>query len=107
MDHEALEIAAENARLNGVAERLELVHGGPDAVRGSWPLVVANVLAAPLIDMAPVLVQRVGSGGFLMLSGIAKSLESEVLQAYRHFGMRSIDSSTRAGWTALLVQASW
>jgi hypothetical protein len=84
-----------------------LVPGGPDAVEGTWPLVVANVLAAPLIEMAPTLVRRLGPRARLILSGIPWSLESEVRQAYQHLGVRHIASRTRAGWTALIAQASW
>jgi ribosomal protein L11 methyltransferase len=107
IDADALKIAAEHARLNNLADRLQFVLGGPDAVAGTWRLVVANVLAAPLIDMAPVLVRRVGSGGRLILSGIASSLESEVRLAYERLGMRHIRSETRAAWTVLVAQASW
>jgi ribosomal protein L11 methyltransferase len=107
IDADALNIAAENARLNNLAARLRLVHGGPDAVRGVWPLVVANVLGAPLIEMAPVLVRRVANSGRLILSGIPPSLESEVRQAYERLGMRHIRSRTHAGWTVLVLQASW
>ena len=107
IDANALNIAAENARLNNLAERLQLVLGGPDVVGGVWPLVVANVLAAPLIEMAPVLIRRVGNGGRLILSGIAWSLESDVRQTYDRLGMRHIRSETRGGWTILVVQASW
>ena len=107
IDPAALAAAAENARRNNLADRLRLVPGGPDAVEGNWPLVVANVLAAPLIDMAPVLVRRVASRGRLILSGISWSLEPEVRQAYRHLGMRHTGSNTRAGWTVLTAQASW
>src|SRR5262249_8430889 len=107
IDAEALNIAAENARLNNLADRLHLVFGGPDAVGGTWQLVVANVLAAPLIEMAPVVVQRLGSSGRLILSGIPWSLEFEVRRTYQHLGMRHVRSETRAGWTVLVVQASW
>jgi ribosomal protein L11 methyltransferase len=86
---------------------LQLVLGDPAAVEGTWPLVVANVLAAPLMDMAPVLVRRVGGRGRLVLSGIPWSLISEVRQTYQHLGMRPIGSQTRAGWTVLIMQASW
>src|SRR5205085_11319838 len=92
IDADALKIAAEHARLNNMADRLELVLGGPDVVDGGWPLVVANVLAAPLIEMAPVLVRRVGSRGRLILSGVPWSLESEVKQTYERFGMRHLRS---------------
>jgi ribosomal protein L11 methyltransferase len=104
---DALIIAADHARLNNLADRLQLVLGGPDAVTGTWRLVVANVLAGTLIDMAPVLVRRVGSGGRLILSGIPWSLESEVRQAYQQLGMRHVRSETRDAWTVLVTQASW
>lgn len=107
IDAAALEAAAENARLNHLADRLQLALGGPDAVDGAWALVVANILAAPLIEMAPVLVRRIANRGQLILSGIPSSLESEVRQAYRHLGMRHIGSATRAGWVLLILQASW
>jgi ribosomal protein L11 methyltransferase len=107
IDADALKIAVEHARLNNLADRLQLVLGGPDVVGGVWGLVLANVLAAPLIEMAPVLVRRVGSRGRLILSGIPWSLESEVLQTYQQLGMRHIRSETRAGWTVLVAQASW
>jgi ribosomal protein L11 methyltransferase len=107
IDAAALKIAAEHARLNNMADRLELLLGGPDVVSGVWPLVVANVLAAPLIEMAPVLVRRVGSGGRLIISGIPWSLESEVLRIYQRLGMRHVRSEARAGWTVVVVQASW
>jgi ribosomal protein L11 methyltransferase len=107
IDANALEIAAEHSRLNGMEDRLKLVLGGPDVVEGVWPLVVANVLAAPLIAMAPVLVRRVANRGRLILSGIPSSIESEVRRAYEHLGMRHIRSETRAGWTVLVLQASW
>jgi ribosomal protein L11 methyltransferase len=107
IDADALKIAAGHARLNNLSERLQLVLGGPEVVSGVWPLVIANVLAAPLIEMAPVLVRRVGSRGRLILSGIPSSLESEVWLAYQRLGMRNIRSETRSGWTVLVVEASW
>jgi ribosomal protein L11 methylase PrmA len=107
IDADALRVAAENARLNNLSHRLQLVLGGPDILDGTWPLVVANVLAAPLIEMAPVLVRRLGHGGTLILSGIPRSLESEVRQTYLRFGMRHIRSEGRDDWTVLVSQASW
>jgi ribosomal protein L11 methyltransferase len=107
IDPDALNVAVKNARLNGLQDRLQLSHGGPDAVTGVWPLVIANVLAAPLIEMAPVLVPRVGNRGRLILCGIARSLESEVLQTYQRLGMRHVRSETRGEWTVVVVQATW
>lgn len=107
IDDEALRIAAENARINALDERLQLTRGGPETVTGTWPLVLANVLAAPLIEMAPALVRRVGHHGQLVLSGISTSVEPDVDHAYRRLGMRRVRVTSRAGWVALVLQASW
>ena len=107
IDREALQIAQDNARINTLEDRLQLAHGGPEAVDGAWPLVLANVLAAPLIEMAPALVQRVAHHGQLLLSGVPSSVEPDVDHAYRHLGMRRVRATSRRGWVALLLQASW
>jgi len=107
IDADALKTAAENARLNHVEDRLQLVCGSPDGLDGVWPLVVANVLAAPLIEMAPSLVRRIAPRGTLILSGIPSSLESDVAKPYQRSGMRIIRSESRSGWTMLVAQVSW
>ena len=107
VDEDALRVAAENARLNELGDRLWLVRGGPEAVAGTWPLVVANIVAAPLVEMAPDLVRRVGHHGRLVLSGIPSSAEQDVDRAYRRLGMRRVSVKSRAGWIALVMQASW
>ena len=107
LDVEALRAAAENARLNALDRRLQLACAGPDAVAGTWPLVVANLLAAPLVELAPVLVRRVGHHGRLVLSGIRSSVEPNVDRAYRRLGMQHVRAQSRAGWSTLVLQASW
>ena len=72
IEDEALRVAAENARINALDQRLQLTRGGPEVVTGTWPLVLANVLPGPLIEMAPALVRRVGHHGQLVLSGIPR-----------------------------------
>ena len=107
VDAEALVVAAENARINGLGDRLQLMQGGPETVTGTWPLVLANVLPGPLIEMAPALVRRVGHLGELVLSGIPVSVEADVDRVYRRLGMRRVRANARAGWVAIVLQASW
>lgn len=107
IDDEALRVAAANARINDVSERLHLVLGGPATIAGTWPLVLANVLAAPLIEMAPALVQRIAHHGRLVLSGIPLDVESDTEQSYRHLGMHLVRTVRRSGWSAVIMQASW
>lgn len=107
IDPKALAVAADNARLNGLEGRLQLLRGGPDAVDDRFPLVLANVLAAPLMDMAATLVQRVGHGGELVLSGVHSAVASDVERTYRRLGMRHVRTETRGGWSMLLLRPSW
>jgi ribosomal protein L11 methyltransferase len=107
IDDDALGAATENARINGLAERVQFVRGGPDTIVGTWPVVLANVLAAPLIEMAPSLARRVGRQGRLVLSGIPRSVEPDVDRAYRRLGMHRVAVRSRAGWVAIVLRAGW
>lgn len=107
VDADAVRATFANARLNDVAARLRVVHGGPDVVDGRWPLVVANILAAPLIELAPLLASRVAHAGRLVLSGMPVAVQEDVARAYRRVGMHVLDVRTRAGWCALVCGASW
>lgn len=107
IDEQAVRVAADNACRNGMRERLTLGRGGPEVLTGTWPLVVANVVAASLIEMAPALVQRVGHRGTLLLSGVARGVDDEVARVYRRLGLHHLHTTARAGWTALMLQASW
>lgn len=107
LDASAILVAGENAQLNGVAGRLHLIEGTPADLDGTWPLIFANVLAAPLLEMAHALVRRVGHRGRLVLSGIPWSMSTDVERAYQRLGMRPVRTETREGWSAVVVDASW
>lgn len=116
IEDEAVRVAAENARINGMEGRLHLVCGGPEAVAGTWALILANVLAAPLIEMAPTLVRRLGHRGRIVLSGIPVSVEDDVRRAYVRQGLQEIGIGgpegpphimRREGWVALVFEAGW
>jgi ribosomal protein L11 methyltransferase len=86
-DPQALEVAAENARLNGLKLHAALPQ---DLAPGTWDLVLANILAGPLVALAPELAARTRQGGLLLLSGILDSQAAEVSAAYRkNFSMKN------------------
>ena len=107
VDPAVVRAAEENARLNGVSDRFRGVCGSAGAVDGAWPLIVANIRAAELIEIAPLLVQRLASGGSLVLSGIQESMSAEVSRAYRRMGTTQLTVNERGGWVALLFRAAW
>jgi ribosomal protein L11 methyltransferase len=81
-DPQALEASEENARRNGLGERLR-VYLPDDEPRIPADLLLANILAAPLIDLAPQLARRVRPGGAILLSGILQEQAEAVAAAYR------------------------
>ncbi len=92
IDALAVKIAAENARLNGVASRLRtIVAAGTRhrSIRASAPfdLVVANILAAPLQRLAPSVAPIVAPGGRLILSGLLAGQRERVVAAYGQQGI--------------------
>lgn len=70
IDELAVEIAAENIRLNGVSDRITLGVDDIAMLRGTFGVVVANLTSKVLIDHRSQLEALVGPGGFLIMSGI-------------------------------------
>jgi ribosomal protein L11 methyltransferase len=83
-DPQALAATADNARRNGVANSVGIF--APDAAPGlRADVVIANILAAPLIELAALLADRTKPGGTLVLSGILAPQSAIVETAYRPF----------------------
>jgi ribosomal protein L11 methyltransferase len=93
IDPEALETAAANAADNQV--RLGC-YSTEDLPSGQYDVVVANILAQPLIALAPLLCGRLKPGGRIALSGILDSQAAEVAQAYGEVGAQT--SRVEDGW---------
>jgi ribosomal protein L11 methyltransferase len=74
--------AIEATRANALANGVEIAAGTPDDAVAPYQLVVANILAAPLKLLAPVLSALVDSGGRLVLSGVLARQADELRAAY-------------------------
>jgi ribosomal protein L11 methyltransferase len=97
IDPAAIVAARANAAANGVV--LQAV-GTPDAARGPYALVLANILATPLKLLAPVLAKLVGPGGDLLLSGVLERQAEDLRAAYA--GWCALDTSDlEDGWVLL------
>lgn len=87
-DSDAVRVANENARINGVQNRFEALSNGEFAVcrnskRETAQVVVANILASALIDLVDILTGIVSDDGMLILSGILPDQVEPVLDAYQ------------------------
>ncbi|MDH3586530.1 MAG: 50S ribosomal protein L11 methyltransferase [Gammaproteobacteria bacterium] len=81
IDVQAVTATRENAAQNGVQDRLT-VSAPEREIDGQFDVVLANILAGPLVELAGSISDRVRSGGQLALSGILSEQAPEVLEAY-------------------------
>lgn len=104
IDPEACRVAAENARHNGVSDRME-VTGRPLAqLAGKFDLVLANILAEENIRLAGELVGRLAPGGALVLSGILREKEEAVAAAFAAFALNGPQITRQEEWSCLLYR---
>ncbi|MGB3389684.1 MAG: 50S ribosomal protein L11 methyltransferase [Pseudaminobacter sp.] len=106
IDPVATKVAADNAKLNGVPDLVETYTASSFddpifAERGPFDLIVANILAGPLIELAPQLPQHLKAGGSIILSGILERQHDAVRTAYVGQGCRHIETIAREGWVTL------
>jgi ribosomal protein L11 methyltransferase len=99
LDPQALLATEENAARNGVAARIQVALPEAGSV-GPFDLLVANILSGPLIDLAPVLMARLGPGAPFALSGILAAQAAEVAAAYAPFAAMS-PPVARGDWVRL------
>lgn len=81
IDPQAITASRQNALDNGVSDRLRLTTNTDDCC-GEYAVVMANILAGPLIDMAKDLSKRTMHGGTIVLSGILAEQIGEVTDAF-------------------------
>lgn len=100
IDPQAIQATRDNAVANGVSDRLTTVD--PERRVEPFPadLVLANILARPLIELAPQLSATIRSGGALVLAGLLDRQADEVRAAYAPWFDFEPDHC-RDGWTRL------
>lgn len=106
IDPIAVTVAAENAMKNGVAEHIvtATAEGFDHPIFRSYTpfdLIVANILANPLMELAPSIKAHLAPGGSIVLSGILDSQHDAVLAAYQAQGLTHQKTLHRESWVAI------
>jgi len=97
------EAAVSSTRLNAEANGVRLNAGLPDAAKGHYGTVLANILATPLKVLAPLLCSHVASGGSLVLAGILERQADELKQAYAPYAALEV-SDSEDGWILMTAR---
>src|SRR5439155_4211681 len=114
IDPVAIHVAEENARANAVPSgrapgQIELIvapglrHRRLRA-RAPFDLILANILAGPLIELAPSLAAALATGGTLILAGLLDHQAEGLTAAYRRRGLMLQHSILRGDWPTLLLR---
>ena len=99
IDPQALLATHENAERNGVGDRVRVTDDRA-CLEASADVLVANILAGPLVDLAPLLAERVRRGGRIALSGLLIEQLDAVTAAYQPWFDMSL-TGARDGWVLL------
>ena len=103
-DPTALKVARGNVRVNGVERRIRLANWKLDQVYGSFAVVVANLTAETIVDLAAPLEERVAGDGYLVLSGILQPKARQVLSRFCPSRFLPVRQSREKEWVTLLLQ---
>ncbi|SIN86622.1 [LSU ribosomal protein L11P]-lysine N-methyltransferase [Parasphingorhabdus marina DSM 22363] len=114
VDPVAVEVCKRNAALNGLETGCSrhgitmVASNGLDhrAIRQRAPydLIIANILARPLIGLAPQVAAAAAPGSTLILAGLLTEQQEELVGAYRHNGFRLVESRKQDQWPCLVLQ---
>lgn len=114
IDRVCLRVIGDNAAANhvrlgaGAGELTMLIADGMDhpllEVRGPYDLVIANILAGPLIALAPDFARALVPGGHLLLAGLLETQEARVRAAYRRAGLRLAARRVEGDWSILWLR---
>lgn len=109
IDEVSARIAGENAEANGAGAFVSSVHApGFDhpvfAERAPFDLIVANILAGPLVALAPDVARHLAPDGVVVLSGLMTPEEPTVRDAYVAEGLTLASSGRIDGWSTVVLR---
>lgn len=109
IDPEAVAVARENARRNRLAARIRFAVGNGMKTplvrsRAPYDLIVANILARPLVRMAGAVAMALAPGGIAVFSGLIVADASWVESAAHAHGLGRIRRVVRDGWATLVLR---
>jgi ribosomal protein L11 methyltransferase len=109
IDPLSVRVAAENARLNATGNLVETVRATGFSApqfrrRKPFDLVLANILANPLRQLATPMAQHLAPSALVILSGLLTHQASGVIAAYRARGLVPLQHLRIEGWSSLLLR---
>jgi ribosomal protein L11 methyltransferase len=103
-DPTAIKEAEKTIRINGIDNGIDVRCGGIEKLGGTFSIVVANITAEVLTQLAGQLASRLKKDGYLVLSGILEEQASAVHDAFASLGFKKCKAYQKEGWMALVLR---
>lgn len=103
IDEDAVTVTRENAALNNVKDRLNAFQADGLSAQNEYDLIFANILAGPLLGLAPDIVRALAPKGKVILSGILEEQADTLIAAYQKAGLQLDSHDILAGWSTLIM----
>lgn len=100
----AIEATRHNAHINEVIDLIVIEHGDVRCVRGTYDLVLANILAPVLLSDADDIAARVAARGTLIVSGFTDARRPDIIARYSTLGLFLREATELEGWLALQLE---
>ncbi len=104
IDPDAVVVARENLALNELSDRVECGTAPLEALTENFDIILANILAEELVRLAPFLIDRLHSGGALILSGILGEKEQLVRRGFDTRPLEYCQTASAGEWVAMLYR---
>jgi ribosomal protein L11 methyltransferase len=106
LDHDpvAIRVAKKNVERNRVKAVVKLLNSRLEALDGTFKIIVANLTAETIVDLAAELKDRLAPGGYIILAGILGPKVAQVLAQFTSTSMVLLRRKHKEEWTTLLLK---
>jgi len=104
IDAVAIEVAQEHANINNVLLDLEVIDGVKSlGISEKYDIILANILARPLIEIAQDIAMLVADGGIVILSGFLENQMDDIIESYEKYNLYKLRHFNKNSWITLIL----
>lgn len=104
IDPDAVSVTIRNAQVNDVGSKIIAVQADGIPNAGPFDLIFANILAGPLVALAPDIATALAKDGAVILSGLLDEQAEALISAYTSHGLSLERRASLSGWTTLIMR---
>jgi ribosomal protein L11 methyltransferase len=104
LDNLSVQTALRNVALNGLEDRIQILEGAWDMVRGTYDLILCNLVVSALLRTGDHIPKHLKKGGRLVVSGMGEAQAVEMETFFRGLDLLATHSSSYKGWASMVLK---